>query len=163
MTPSANELVTDVLNGVAPRTVAAIGSDAQTLINPWLESNRETSVMQFSDSREFLAHPSFSVEWSLICGCLEDLTDAEGSEFLGRLRNLSSPKFCLLIEDRHPIWNARSLAGFAIEQLAQEPFALPSGQLVRAFGYDLTTYKRTPDWLNADFWANPGRWNKDFW
>ena len=33
----------------------------------------------------------------------------------------------------------------------------------RLFGYDVGTYKTTPDWLNADHWANPELWNKHRW
>jgi predicted deacetylase len=29
---------------------------------------------------------------------------------------------------------------------------------VRVYAYDLDTYKSTPDWLNARFWAHPERW-----
>lgn len=30
-----------------------------------------------------------------------------------------------------------------------------------AFGFSLSRYKHTPDWLNAKYWANPERWNKN--
>ncbi len=29
--------------------------------------------------------------------------------------------------------------------------------------FSLTTYKKTPNWLNSRFWANPQRWNKFRW
>lgn len=30
-----------------------------------------------------------------------------------------------------------------------------------AYGFSITRYKPTPDWLNAKYWANPERWNKN--
>lgn len=31
------------------------------------------------------------------------------------------------------------------------------------YGFDVASYKRTPDWLNNRFWANPERWNRHRW
>lgn len=30
-----------------------------------------------------------------------------------------------------------------------------------AYGFSITRYKTTPDWLNSRYWANPERWNKN--
>ena len=30
-----------------------------------------------------------------------------------------------------------------------------------AYGFSITRYKATPDWLNSRYWANPERWNKN--
>ena len=30
-----------------------------------------------------------------------------------------------------------------------------------AYGFSITRYKATPDWLNSKYWANPERWNKN--
>jgi len=31
------------------------------------------------------------------------------------------------------------------------------------FKYNISDYKTTPDWLNADNWANPEMWGKYWW
>lgn len=31
------------------------------------------------------------------------------------------------------------------------------------FEFNIADYKRTPDWLNSRYWANPQRWNKERW
>lgn len=31
------------------------------------------------------------------------------------------------------------------------------------YGYEIATYKTPPDWLNADYWANPQMWDKKRW
>lgn len=163
MTSSAGDVVIQVLGNVRPEKIILIGDDAPEVIQPWLDENTKVDLKRFADAGSFLAHPSLSVDWALVSNCLETLSDQSGSELLGRLRNLSAPKFCVLVEDDHCVWNARSLTGFALEKLANEPLTTPSGRSVRAFGYDVATYKQTPDWLNSDYWANPGRWDKDFW
>lgn len=40
---------------------------------------------------------------------------------------------------------------------------LPDGlaQQFRAYGYAISNYKTTPDWLNKKYWANPERWTKN--
>lgn len=31
------------------------------------------------------------------------------------------------------------------------------------YGFELKSYKSTPDWLNAQYWANPEMWDKKRW
>ncbi|WP_290652932.1 DUF6231 family protein [Aquisalimonas sp.] len=31
------------------------------------------------------------------------------------------------------------------------------------YGFDVGTYKTTPDWLNPRYWANPELWGKYRW
>lgn len=31
------------------------------------------------------------------------------------------------------------------------------------YGFDISDYKRTPDWLNSKYWANPRLWDKYRW
>lgn len=31
------------------------------------------------------------------------------------------------------------------------------------YGFELKNYKSTPDWLNAQYWANPQMWDKKRW
>lgn len=33
----------------------------------------------------------------------------------------------------------------------------------KLYGYEIATYKTPPDWLNANYWANPQMWDKKRW
>jgi len=163
VTGTVHDSINGVLNDLKPERVALVGADTRAVVDSWLRDNEETEVLEFLDAPTLMAQPAFTADWALVAGCLETLDDAAGNEFIGRLRNLITPRFCVLVENNDDVWNANRLAGFGIDRLGSEPLALDSGALVRAFRYDLATYKQKPDWLNADFWANPERFDKDFW
>lgn len=38
-----------------------------------------------------------------------------------------------------------------------------SGKACNAYQFDIDNYKNTPDWLNANQWANPELWDKHRW
>lgn len=50
---------------------------------------------------------------------------------------------------------------FGFRKLAIEQDESPSGRTVKWFEYRLSQYKPAPDWLNAQFWANPERFDVD--
>lgn len=35
--------------------------------------------------------------------------------------------------------------------------------MLRLYGFELKTYKSTPDWLSPQYWANPEMWDKKRW
>ncbi|MDD3447840.1 MAG: DUF6231 family protein [Gammaproteobacteria bacterium] len=35
--------------------------------------------------------------------------------------------------------------------------------MVHLYGFDIATYKVTPDWLNSRYWANPELWDRYWW
>ena len=48
---------------------------------------------------------------------------------------------------------------FALALQASECFQREQ-QTLHLFTYDLLSYKQVPDWLNAKFWANPGKFRQ---
>ncbi|MEM9605271.1 MAG: DUF6231 family protein [Pseudomonadota bacterium] len=40
---------------------------------------------------------------------------------------------------------------------------VPQSEPRNWYSYSIIDYKRAPDWLNADHWANPERWNQERW
>ncbi len=72
------------------------------------------------------------------------------TQLLGHLRIRVSPCVWVLAESAHPPGDADYRAlGFT---------CLPPWREWRCYAYDLHSYKATPDWLNARYWAHPERW-----
>ena len=62
---------------------------------------------------------------------------------------------------RHPYITGTFVACTALGFVAGP--ALGPGAGVTLYVYDVSTYKRTPAWLNANGWAHPELWNKHRW
>lgn len=66
--------------------------------------------------------------------------------------------------------HARRVLVIAPESIAPDLSALGftllakySEQATRLFGFELRSYKAKPEWLNAQYWANPEMWDKKRW
>jgi len=93
----------------------------------------------------------------VLVGGLERLSRAEGEILLSRLRDLYARRVlvCLALGDT---WRQNDLTAFAFTRLA----TLGDG-MGTLYGFDVGTYKTTPDWLNPRYWANPELWGKYRW
>jgi len=98
---------------------------------------------------------------ALVSGGWERLAKPEGQHLLARLRDLHGGRFLLLlpISPNSP-WQHNELLAYGLVHLASYPDQRPPLEL---YQFNLDDYKTTPDWLNSRFWANPERWDSDFW
>lgn len=45
----------------------------------------------------------------------------------------------------------------------EQPLSVKSSASARLWQFNLYDYKQLPNWLNADYWANPENWGKNRW
>ena len=60
------------------------------------------------------------------------------------------------------ILNEPSLEMNTTEQ-TEQPLSAKSSASARLWQFNLYDYKQLPNWLNADYWANPENWGKHRW
>jgi hypothetical protein len=75
---------------------------------------------------------------------------------VARIRDVHSPVVWLIEPPEISAERARSLAF----NVLHTPVDADDRWL---FGHDIASYKATPDWLNAKYWANPERWDQNRW
>ena len=46
---------------------------------------------------------------------------------------------------------------------SEQPSSVKSSASARLWQFNLYDYKQLPNWLNADYWANPENWGKHRW
>ena len=46
---------------------------------------------------------------------------------------------------------------------SEQPLSVKSSASARLWQFNLYDYKQLPNWLNADYWANPENWGKHRW
>lgn len=80
--------------------------------------------------------------------------DDELAVELGKAARRFPARLVVSIDSAEPADTAFFAFGFRRLQLADQ-------RSIRLFEYCLSEYKQAPDWLNAQYWANPERFNVD--
>ena len=94
----------------------------------------------------------------------EHLEKNNGMQVLARLRDVLCPQYCVclpLAKQANPKhWHLTDLFSFALSKVDD----YSDGNIdYGLFKYNIDDYKKTPDWLNANNWANPAMWGKYWW
>ena len=97
---------------------------------------------------------------AVLVDCLEHLSNQQGLQLLGGIRNLNASRVAVLVDLAASGWRDTDFYALALQD--SERFQRDE-QVLNLFTYDLRDYKQVPDWLNAKFWANPQNFGKYWW
>lgn len=142
------------LHDLAPRSVLVIGSLPE-LDTAALFSEPTTVHSIATDATAALASLGLS-DLALVGGALETLSRRDGEMLLASLRDLYARR-CVIRLCACEHWTDHDLIAFGFHRLAS------ADDDVQFLGFDIATYKPTPDWLNADHWANPQLFDRFRW
>ena len=155
-----------------PRSILIVGSsDLRSIVSDYLEQVRflrsqcgVTVMSHESVLDELPEHGRFDI--AVVAGALEHMDKTAGRKLLAALRDVHAARFCAAV----PV--GREWAGmssqwqpgdfFALGLTLLDKYATDDGS-IHLYKYDIATYKKTPDWLNARDWANPEMWDKYRW
>jgi hypothetical protein len=151
MAVSALDCVAALLADYAPASVLVIGDST---VMP--ETDAELQSLSATDAAEKLwTLPRF--DFVVASGVAESLAAPAAEALLGRLKNLHTDKFLLLVD---PV--ASSLGHDDLLALALAPFEhLDDGRV--AWRYDIDLYNPERRWNNPEDWANPENFEKFRW
>lgn len=104
-------------------------------------------------------------ELAIVHDTLEQLPKTEGMQLIARLRDLNAAQLLISIDLNTETpdlerWQAADL--YALGLKLRDRKCEKDADLA-LFEFNLRSYKSTPDWLNARFWANPELWGKHRW
>jgi hypothetical protein len=152
-----------------PASVLAIGPQAGALMTAYQSAHPGGQVATLDaegilDGETLLTalaeHGRF--DFVILRGVLERVAADTGAHLLARLRDVHAKRFCVVLkanDDEHP-WQASALLAMGLAHWSRETI---NAAILEFYGFDLGTYKTTPDWLNARYWAHPQRWGKERW
>ena len=146
----------------APRSILAIGFAHDIIAGIAEEDSTRVDYVTITDSLAPLTQFR-RYELAIVSKTLENIDRILGAALVARLRDVLVDKLFVLIETAtNPVcnWTAAELMALGLKGLGE--YHDDHGS-VALYGYDVTTYKDTPDWLNASGWANPERWEKTRW
>lgn len=97
----------------------------------------------------------------VVANTLERLDRKTGGLLLGRLRDLLTRRFVVLVplgagwEGLESRWEMADLLGYGMSLMVRYQ---ENGWPLGLFHYAIESYKTTPEWFNSRHWAHPERW-----
>ncbi|NND80888.1 MAG: hypothetical protein HKN50_00525 [Gammaproteobacteria bacterium] len=157
-----------LINVAQPESILLLGDASQGFLENYLAQKaliNQSCVIRHigvADVAQVMAlQQRFDVTIAL--NLLEHLDRATGAQVLAQVRDVVGPQFCVCLPingDHDASWQITDMFAFALRKVAlykhdDIEFGL--------FKYNIDEYKKTPDWLNSDNWANPEMWGKYWW
>ena len=169
-----------LINVAQPSSILLIGEQTSDFLDNYREQkqilNQSCTIDCIrNDEIDSLAEvPRHDV--AIAIDVFEHIDKQTGYQLLSRLRDLLAQQYCIALpfcgpaqnsttnSDSHESWLLTDLFGFALQRVAvYENAASDNSQQIGLFKYNIKDYKKTPDWLNSDNWANPEMWEKYRW
>jgi hypothetical protein len=160
-----------LLNESLPESILAIGPNTGKLVADYVEQKRflkrpcEVSTIEDGDLLAQLeALCRFDI--GIVMDMLQHMDKSRGCQLIARLRDLHTPRFCVVVpmgadwQGHESHWEPADLLGLGMSRVNVHQH---DDKPVHVYKYDIATYKKTPDWLNAKDWANPELWDKYRW
>lgn len=158
-----------LVNVAQADTILLLGNIEADFLNDYIEQknilNQQVSVTHIRAddiSKLWLLDQRFDVAIAL--DLFEHLDKTKGQQTLSRLRDVLSPQYCICLPVSKIMtkdeWHLTDLFSFALSKVSN----YTKGSIdYGLFKYNIKDYKKTPDWLNANNWANPQMWGKYWW
>lgn len=159
-----------LINVAQPTRILIVGDCDSTFLSPYLEQKAliqqqcELTTITTADI-DRLWELDNAFDTAIVVNLFEHLDKNKGMQVLSRLRDVLSPQYCIALplsdKSTSSQWHLTDLFSFALSKVAG--YQLDEQGEVGLFKYNINDYKKTPDWLNADNWANPQMWGKYWW
>ena len=159
-----------LINTAQPSRILLIGDCDADFLSSYQEQKQliqqscEINTIASSDIEQlWRTQDAFDV--AIVINLFEHIEKAKGMQVLSRLRDVLSPQYCIALPTSQTPnktkWHLNDLFSFALSKVAGYTDA--NQNEIGLFKYNINDYKKTPDWLNSDNWANPQMWGKYWW
>ncbi|NIT63104.1 MAG: hypothetical protein GWO39_04710, partial [Gammaproteobacteria bacterium] len=148
-----------------PASLLAIGETASAL-GRRDQAGHSVELFDAIGADEILGRVDTVAVYDLIvvADVLERLEKEQAQVLVSRLRDLHCKRLIVLVPakllGKGRGWDRNEFLGLGMEEVFT---CEREGQELCAFKYDINTYKTTPDWLNAKYWAHPELFDKYWW
>ena len=158
-----------LINVAQAEHILVLGDDGVDFLDAYVEQksvlNHQCDVTHISSNNiQQLWQQEQRYDAAIAVNLFEHIDKAKGMQVLSRLRDVLSSQYCICLPlSTAPStneWHLTDLFSFALSKVATYKRDNVEYGL---FKYNINDYKKTPDWLNSDNWANPKMWEKYWW
>ncbi len=164
-----------LINVAQPSSILLISDQSSDFLTPYMEQKKllkQTCALKHirTDNIDKITKVARH-DVAIVLDAFEHLTKQSGFQLLSRLRDLLAHQYCIALPidsqinpQNQSTWQLTDLFSFALERVAIYGACDEiNQQQIGLFKYNINDYKKTPDWLNSDNWANPKMWEKYRW
>ena len=160
-----------LINECQPRSLLVIGDQAELFIQDYVAQKRmlgqECSVtsLAIEDALDYL-QKSLRFDVCIVTDALEFLDKERAGQLIAALRDLRTDRFLIVVrigdqwEKLNSTWQTVDLLAYGLKLVNRYH---SENKPIHVYKYDILTYKKTPQWLNASNWANPQLWERFRW
>ena len=153
-----------------PSSILCVGEGAHRFVETYVAQRevmqRPCAVTKMSETALHDLKQSQRYDVGIIVNTLEYLEKDDSNQLVARLRDLHTTRFVVLVrvggdwEDLKSEWQVSDFLSFGMKLVNRYQI---DGKPMHIYTYDISTYKKTPEWLNPKDWANPELWDKFRW
>lgn len=154
-----------LVNVAQPSSIALLGDFDAGFLDEFIAQTRligrPCQLQAFN--RDSLDQFTNRVDVVIVADLIEHLDKTAATVLLGKLRDVLCNQFCVclpLVSNDCSGWQRIDLFALGLQGVENYRYG---EQHYGLFKYHLKDYKKTPDWLNSDNWANPTMWGKYWW
>ena len=165
----ADDPLTRQLKEWRPRSMIAVGGEAERLLEEYAAEASDCVVETVAGDDASRRLQSLASErrydFALVAGYLERVDSSEGGAVIARLRDVLARRLCVMVATdetsaAQTAWSDSEFSAFGLTLLSRDR---QGEKTARLFGFDIASYKQTPDWLSPRHWAHPELWGKFRW
>jgi len=162
-----NERLVSLIRSFRPDSLLLVGERAEGLFADYLADHPGCRVLHLPLAGlpgSLAAHGRYDL--AFVSGCLEHLDPIRAGEVIAALRDIHARRLLVAVPvggerpGHRSHWEMADLLAYGLVQVGE--YRRGDG-MVHLYGFDIATYKVTPDWLNSRYWANPELWDRYWW
>jgi len=154
-----NDTVARLVAEAATGRVLVIG----TLPVPAVDARTGVSIIRFDKPSGIAALGKDTFDIAIVADALSGMQRDSAIALLARLRDVQARQVLVISRDGGTTGEVFSDTDFRAYGFRLLQTQTSAGQCWRVHEFSIDSYKVTPDWLNAKYWAHPERFDKFRW
>ncbi len=150
-----------------PRSVLVVGPEIPAAVGAYKNSHPDCTITHLKvtascNDLNDLGH----YDLGIISEALERMDKSDAGRLIAGLRDLHTSRFYAVVPigghwpGQRSSWEPSDLIAYGMGLAGQYS---DGEKALHLYKFDINDYKKTPDWFNADHWANPELWDKYRW
>lgn len=156
--------IATLVNVAQPQSILTVGDFETAFLADYCAQKKLIGQVvkhtHYAENPEPLFELQARFDLAIVANLIEHQDKNFARRIVSRLRDVSSKQFCVCLPLLEEGWQLHDMLALGLQRVAEYD---ADQQRFGLFKYNLSEYKKTPDWLNADNWANPEMWGKYSW
>ena len=162
MNPDLEQALIERLEIEKPATVLFIAPEISPGLTDYLAAKKELKLDHIVfENLEQSVVPLGRFDFAIVADTLEKLERKESEQLISRLRDMHSKLLWVMVSEiQEDSYSKNDAIAQGMRMVNPENFGAGQSEW---YEFSLRFYKPVPQWLNAENWANPERWDKSRW